>query len=131
MTGSQIEPARFPLGIQYHRPPTPPPDEWESDLAHIARLGLDHIYIWVTWPYVERSQGSYAWDELERAGRPVGAARLWTLPSTWSCGPFPRGPRGTSSDKSGWTVGRARLPAVRFTTSIAGGPAWTTSNCGR
>ena len=91
MTGSQIEPARFPLGIQYHRPPTPPPEEWESDLAHVARLGLDHIYIWVTWPYVERSQGSYAWDELERLvdlsaqyGLDVALdLELWAVP-TWA-----------------------------------------------
>ena len=91
MTGSQIEPARFPLGIQYHRPPTPPPEEWESDLAHIARLGLDHIYVWVTWPYVERSQGSYAWDELEelvdlsaRHGLDVALdLELWAVP-TWA-----------------------------------------------
>ena len=91
MTGPQISLTRFPLGIQYHRPPTPPPEEWESDLAHIARLGLDHIYVWVTWPYVERSQGSYAWDELEelvdlsaRHGLDVALdLELWAVP-TWA-----------------------------------------------
>ena len=91
MTDAPSEPTRFPLGIQYHRPPTPPPEEWESDLAHIARLGLDHIYIWVTWPYVERIQGSYAWDELEelvdlsaRHGLDVALnLELWAVP-TWA-----------------------------------------------
>ena len=91
MTGSQIGPARFPVGIQYHRPPTPPPEEWESDLAHIARLGFDHIYIWLTWPYVERSPGSYAWDEIDelvdlsaRHGLDVALnLELWAVP-TWA-----------------------------------------------
>ena len=57
----------------------------------MARLGLDHIYIWVTWPYVERSQGSYAWDELERLvdlsaqyGLDVALdLELWAVP-TWA-----------------------------------------------
>ena len=82
---------RFPLGIQYHRPPTPPSEEWDSDLAHIARLGLDHIYTWVMWPYVERRPGSYAWDDFEKlfdlAAKHgldvVPNLELWAIP-TWA-----------------------------------------------
>ncbi len=39
---SKLE-GRFRIGVQYHRPPTPPPEEWEADLDHVARLGLEHI----------------------------------------------------------------------------------------
>ena len=91
MTHSPAKPAYFPLGIQYHRPPTPPPEEWESDLAHIARLGLDHVYTWVTWAYVERARGCYAWDDFERlfdlAAKygldVVPNLELWAVP-TWA-----------------------------------------------
>ena len=91
MTDETPEPARFPLGIQYHRPPTPPPGEWESDLAHIASLGLDHVYTWVMWPYVERSPGSYTWDDFEKlvdlAAKHgldvVPNLELWAVP-TWA-----------------------------------------------
>ena len=81
MTGEQSEPARFPLGIQYHRPPTPPSEEWEADLAHIARLGLDHIYTWVMWPYVERRPGSYTWDDYEKLFDLAAKHRLDVVPN--------------------------------------------------
>ena len=89
MTGLQTPYTSFPLGIQYHRPPTPPPDEWESDLAQIARLGLDHIYIWATWGAVEGSPGAYAWNELEElvdlsARHGLGVIlnlELWAVPA--------------------------------------------------
>jgi beta-galactosidase GanA len=61
-----LDPDRIPLGVQYNRPPSPPENEWEADLAHIRRLGLDHIYIWVMWCAVEREPGKYSFDALER-----------------------------------------------------------------
>lgn len=61
-----LEPDHVPLGIQYNRPPSPPESEWETDLAHIRGLGLDHIYIWVMWCDVEREPGDYSFDAIER-----------------------------------------------------------------
>lgn len=61
-----LAPDHVPLGIQYNRPPSPPESEWEADLAHIRRLGLDHIYIWVMWCDVEREAGHYSFDAIER-----------------------------------------------------------------
>ena len=81
---------RFRLGVQYHRPPTPPADEWAADLAHIARLGLDHIYIWVMWADVEREPGVYQWTSIDRLVDLAGQHGLdvilnlepWAVP-TW------------------------------------------------
>jgi beta-galactosidase GanA len=61
-----LDPDRIPLGVQYNRAPSPPEDEWEADIAHIRRLGLDHIYVWVMWCDVEREPCQYRFDALER-----------------------------------------------------------------
>ena len=91
MKQAVLDPDRVPLGIQYNRAPSPPESEWDADLAHIRRLGLDHIYIWVMWCDVEREPGRYEFDAIERL---VDLAALhgldvilnlepWALP-TWA-----------------------------------------------
>lgn len=86
-----LDPNRVPLGVQYSRAPSPPEDEWETDLAHIRRLGLDHIYVWVMWCETEREPGQYSFDEIERLVDLAAAHGLdvilnlepWALP-TWA-----------------------------------------------
>lgn len=56
---------RLPLGVQYYRPPAPPSDEWARDLAHARRLGFDHVYAWVMWPWVERRPGEWTFDDYD------------------------------------------------------------------
>jgi beta-galactosidase GanA len=56
----------FPYGTQYHRAPTPLPDEWEGDLAEIARIGYTHVQFRPQWIWHERIRGHYTWDDLDR-----------------------------------------------------------------
>lgn len=53
-------------GIQYYRPPTPPPDEHEGDLARIREMGFDAIRVWLAWGWHEARQGEFGWDDMDR-----------------------------------------------------------------
>ncbi|WP_302452985.1 beta-galactosidase [Victivallis vadensis] len=56
----------FPYGCQYHRAPTPPREEWEGDLAEIARAGYTHVQFRPQWRCHERRRGEFVWDDLDR-----------------------------------------------------------------
>ncbi|MHB0997863.1 MAG: beta-galactosidase [Armatimonadota bacterium] len=56
----------YPYGTQYHRAPTPLPDEWEGDLQEIARAGYTHVQYRPQWRCHERLRGEYTWDDLDR-----------------------------------------------------------------
>ena len=56
----------YPYGTQYHRAPTPLPEEWEGDLAEIARVGYTHVQFRPQWRQHERIRENSAWDELDR-----------------------------------------------------------------
>lgn len=58
--------AFFPYGTQYHRAPTPLPEEWEEDLAEIKRVGYTHVQFRPQWRQHERIREDCAWDELDR-----------------------------------------------------------------
>lgn len=52
-------------GTQYYRI-IPPPEEWDSDMKHIKSLGMDTIKIWAQWARIEKKQGDYDWNDLEK-----------------------------------------------------------------
>lgn len=56
-------PRTFPFvyGAQYYRAPTPEPEHWERDLAHMKQLGFNTVKYWVQWRWSERSPGEYYW----------------------------------------------------------------------
>ncbi len=56
----------FPFGCQYHRAPTPLPEEWPGDLAEIARQGYTHVQFRPQWRCHERIRGQYEWGDLDR-----------------------------------------------------------------
>ncbi len=56
----------FPYGVQYHRAPTPLPDEWAGDLAEIARCGYTHVQFRPQWRWHERLRGHQVWDDLDK-----------------------------------------------------------------
>ena len=55
----------YPYGLQYHRAPTPLPDEWEGDLKEIARAGYTHVQFRPQWRAHERLRGRWTWDDLD------------------------------------------------------------------
>jgi beta-galactosidase len=56
----------IPFGTQYYRAPSPPPSEWERDLARIAGLGLNTVKFWAQWRWNNPSEGSYLFDDIDR-----------------------------------------------------------------
>lgn len=54
------------LAIQYYRAPTPLPDEWESDLINIKKLGFEAIQLRIQWRWNERNEGIYEFDDIDR-----------------------------------------------------------------
>ena len=58
--------AFFPYGVQYHRAPTPLPEEWAGDLAEIARVGYTHVQYRPQWRWHERIREKCTWEDLDR-----------------------------------------------------------------
>jgi len=56
----------YPYGTQYHRAPTPLPEEWAGDLAEIKRVGFTHVQFRPQWRWHERIRGKATWDDLDR-----------------------------------------------------------------
>ncbi len=56
----------IPFGTQYYRAPSPAPEEWEQDLANIARLGLNTVKFWVQWRWNNPEEGRYMFDDIDR-----------------------------------------------------------------
>lgn len=59
----------FVYGAQYYRAPTPEPEYWEGDFAHMRELGFDTVKFWVQWRWSERKPGMYYWDDLDELMR--------------------------------------------------------------
>ncbi len=55
----------FWVGTHYYRAPSPPPAEWEADLAGCRRLGMAFVQVRVFWRWHERGEGRYEWSELD------------------------------------------------------------------
>ncbi|HAH88391.1 MAG TPA: hypothetical protein DCL60_13575, partial [Armatimonadetes bacterium] len=55
----------YPYGVQYHRAPTPLPDEWEGDLREIARAGYTHVQYRPQWRWHEKVRGHATWEDLD------------------------------------------------------------------
>jgi beta-galactosidase GanA len=56
----------YPYGTQYHRAPTPLPQEWAGDLAEIARCGYTHVQFRPQWRWHERVRGQRVWSDLDQ-----------------------------------------------------------------
>ena len=56
----------FPYGTQYHRAPTPLPEEWAGDLKRIAEIGYTHVQYRPQWRWHESVRGQYVFDDLDR-----------------------------------------------------------------
>ena len=56
----------YPYGVQYHRAPTPLPEDWAGDLESIAAAGYTHVQFRPQWKCHERVRGRFVWDDLDR-----------------------------------------------------------------
>jgi len=56
----------FPLGTQYHRPPTPKADKWEGDFALMKTCGFNTVRGWAMWSWLNPAEGKFDFSELER-----------------------------------------------------------------
>ncbi len=55
----------IPFGTQYYRAPSPPPSEWEKDLARIAGLGFNTVKFWIQWRWNNPQEGTYVFDDVD------------------------------------------------------------------
>lgn len=61
-------------GVQYYRPPTPPPGEHEADLNRIKDMGFDAIRVWLLrgWHKVRSEEGR---EEADRTPLTTSGSR--------------------------------------------------------
>ncbi len=56
----------IPFGSQYYRAPSPAADQWDADLAGMAKLDFNTVKFWVQWRWNAPQEGKYAFDDLDR-----------------------------------------------------------------
>ncbi len=61
-----LDAAYIPFGTQYYRAPSPAPEEWEKDLAEIARLGFTMVKFWVQWRWNHPEENRFMFDDIDR-----------------------------------------------------------------
>lgn len=64
-TGKPIACKTLAYGTQYHRAPTPRPDEWQGDLEAIAEAGYTLVQLRPQWRWHERLRGRFVWDDMD------------------------------------------------------------------
>jgi beta-galactosidase GanA len=103
------------MGTQYYRPPTPPMNEWEADLAAVAELGFDAIKYWAYWGWHERRPDGFTWEDTDRLfeladanGLKIVCNILMELPPSWLEAPYPL------QKQDGTATVRAHFPSIPF-----------------
>jgi len=56
----------FLIGTQYYRAPTPMPEDWESDIANMAEMGMNIIRLWLVWSWMNPAPGQYIFDDVDK-----------------------------------------------------------------
>ena len=56
----------FPVGVEYYRPPVPPPEYWDEDFRRINAAGMSIVRVWYSWDWVETLPNHYEFDDLDR-----------------------------------------------------------------
>lgn len=55
----------FPVGTEYYRPPSPPPELWDEDFRRISAIGMSIVRVWYSWNWVETLPNHYEFDDLD------------------------------------------------------------------
>jgi beta-galactosidase len=69
---------RFPFlfGAQYYRAPTPEPECWAGDFAHMRELGFNAVKFFVQWRWSHRAPEHFFFDDLDALMELAGAHGL-------------------------------------------------------
>jgi beta-galactosidase len=59
------------LATQYYRPPFPEKRHWASDMEAIRDAGLDAVYLWACWGWIEPEPGRFRFEDYDEL---IGAA---------------------------------------------------------
>ncbi|MEV0713260.1 beta-galactosidase [Asanoa sp. NPDC050611] len=54
------------VGAQYYRPPNPPRDDWERDLARMRSAGFDTVKLWACWSWMQPTPDTIDFADLDR-----------------------------------------------------------------
>jgi beta-galactosidase len=96
------------LGSQYYRAPTPEPECWEADLAHIREIGFNAVKFFVQWRWSHRAPDRYYFDDLDAlmniAHRNELAVTLNTLTDMSPLWLFERHPDAKQINASGQVI---------------------------
>jgi beta-galactosidase len=64
------------IGAQYYRPPNPPRADWPRDLRLMAASGMNTVKFWACWSWINGTQGTYDFDDLDELMDLAGEAGL-------------------------------------------------------
>lgn len=55
----------FPVGVEYYRPPVPPREFWDEDLARIRAAGMTIVRTFPYWNWIEPAPGEFRFDDFD------------------------------------------------------------------
>ncbi|HTW98316.1 MAG TPA: beta-galactosidase [Acidimicrobiales bacterium] len=70
------------IASQYYRPPFPDRKRWVDDLPAMRAAGLDAVYLWVCWGWVEPEPGRFVFDDYDELIELAGRAGLKVVLNT-------------------------------------------------
>jgi len=72
----------IPFGSQYYRAPSPPPSDWDRDLASMADLGFNTVKFWAQWRWNNPKEGEYDFADIDELMRLAGKHGLRVMLNT-------------------------------------------------
>ncbi|SNR57222.1 beta-galactosidase [Actinomadura mexicana] len=70
------------LASEYYRPPFPERRRWRQDLKEMRSAGLNAIYTWATWAWIEPAPGEFVFDDFDDLISETGSAGLGVIVNT-------------------------------------------------
>ena len=67
------------FSAQYYRPPFPNQRHWSEDMRAIKAAGLNTVYLWACWGWIEPEPGVYRWEDYDRLFAEAKAAGLGVI----------------------------------------------------
>ena len=67
------------FSAQYYRPPFPHQHRWHDDMQAIKAAGLNTVYLWAVWGWIEPEPGVFRWEDYDRLFAEAKAAGLGVI----------------------------------------------------